>query len=163
MKLPYEQQYDAMDCGPTCLKMLAAFYGKEYVLETLRKYTFTGKDGVSLLGISKAAEKIGFRSIGGRYTFISLFVKATLPCIIHWNQDHFVVVYQIKKHRNGNYTVYIADPGKGLLRYTKEEFLNHWLSTKTNNEEKGVALTQLAALIPYLSVFQVRQFSVVQF
>jgi len=140
MKFPYEQQYDAMDCGPTCLKMVATFYGKQYALETLRKYTFTGKDGVSLLGISKAAEKIGFRSIGGRYTFISLFVKATLPCIIHWNQDHFVIVYQIKKHRNGNYTVYIADPGKGLLRYTKEEFLNHWISTKTNDEEKGVAL-----------------------
>jgi len=140
MTFPYEQQYDSMDCGPTCLKMIATFYGKKYSLETLRKNTFTGKDGVSLLGISKAAEKIGFRTIGGRYTFISLFVKAPLPCIVHWNQDHFVAVYGIKKHRNGNFTVFVADPGKGLLRYTKEEFINHWISTKTNGEEKGVAL-----------------------
>jgi ATP-binding cassette subfamily B protein len=63
-----------------------------------------------------------------------------LPCIVHWNQNHFVVVYKIKKHRKGNYTVYVADPGKGLVTYNKEEFCEYWISTRSNGEEKGIAL-----------------------
>ena len=99
-----------------------------------------GKEGVSLLGISKAAEEIGFKTVGGRLSFETLTSEAPLPCIVHWNQNHFVVVYKIKKHRKGCYTVYVADPGKGLVTYTKEEFCEHWVSTKTNGEEKGIAL-----------------------
>jgi ATP-binding cassette subfamily B protein len=133
-------QPDAMDCGSACLKMISSFYGKEYALETLRDYTFSGKAGVSLMGISKAAEKLGFRTVGGRITFEKLAEKSPFPCIVHWNQEHFVVVYEIKKHRNGKYTVFVADPGKGLLKYTKEEFTERWVSTKTNGAEKGVAL-----------------------
>lgn len=100
-KFPFDKQSDAMDCGPTCLKMIATFYGKEFSLESLREFTFTAKVGVSMLGVSKAAEKIGFRTIGGRLTFDKLVEKVPLPCIIHWNQDHFVVVYAIKKTRKG--------------------------------------------------------------
>jgi ATP-binding cassette subfamily B protein len=122
MNFPFFTQPDAMDCGPACLKMLAAYYGKEYFMETLRNYTFAGKDGVSLLGISKAAEKIGFRTIGGRFTFERLAEKETLPCIVHWDQEHFVIVYKIKKQRRGKYAVFVADPGKGLLKYMREEF-----------------------------------------
>ena len=140
IRFPYFIQSDAMDCGSTCLKMVASYYGKDYSLETLRDYCFSGREGVSLLGISKAAEKIGFHTIGGRFTFEQLAEKAPLPCIIHWNQEHFVVVYQTKKNRKGAYIVYVADPGKGLLKYPQEEFLNHWISTRTNNEEKGIAL-----------------------
>ena len=99
-----------------------------------------GKDGVSLLGISKAAEEIGFKTIGGRLSFDTLTSEVPLPCIIHWNQNHFVVVYKIKKRRGNRYEVYVADPGKGLITYTKEEFCEHWVSTKTNGEEKGIAL-----------------------
>lgn len=139
MKIKFDKQPDAMDCGPSCLKMIAGYYGRNYSLETLRAYTFTSREGVSLLGISKAAEKIGFRSIGGRFTFEKLVEKAPLPCIVHWNQNHFVVVYQIRKNHKG-YTAFVADPGKGFLKYSQEEFLNHWISTRTFGEEKGIAL-----------------------
>lgn len=138
-KFIFVRQPDAMDCGPACLSMIAEHYGKQYTLEYLRDNSFIGRDGVSLLGISKAAENIGFKTVGGRLTFEKLAEKALLPCIVHWNQEHFVVVYKIKKKRKG-YEIYVADPGKGLLTYTKEEFCSHWVSTQTNGEEKGVAL-----------------------
>ncbi|NLA63246.1 MAG: peptidase domain-containing ABC transporter [Bacteroidales bacterium] len=136
---PFTHQPDAMDCGPACLSMIAEHYGKQYTLEYLRDNSFIGRDGVSLLGISKAAENIGFKTVGGRLTFEKLAGKALLPCIVHWNQEHFVVVYKIKKKRKC-YEIYVADPGKGLLTYSKEEFCSHWVSTQTNGEEKGVAL-----------------------
>lgn len=135
----FVKQPDAMDCGPACLCMVTAHYGKQFTLERLRTSAFIGKDGVSLLGISKAAECIGLRTVGGRITFEKLVEKAVLPCIVHWNQNHFVLVYKIKKIRKG-YKIYVADPGKGLLTYNETEFCSHWVSTQTQGEEKGVAL-----------------------
>ena len=129
-----------MDCGPSCLAMIVKYYGKDVGIDQLRKICSLGKEGVSLLGISKAAEVIGFKTIGGRLSFDILAHKALLPCIVHWNQNHFVVVYKIRKHNKGKYTVYVADPGKGLVTYTQEEFCEHWVSTKTGGEEKGIAL-----------------------
>ena len=129
-----------MDCGPSCLAMIVKYYGKDVSIEQLRKICSLGKDGVSLLGISKAAETIGLKTIGGRLSLNTLAHEIPLPCIVHWNQNHFVVVYKIKKHNKGKYTVYVADPGKGFVTYTKEEFCEHWVSTKTNGEEKGIAL-----------------------
>lgn len=136
---PFTKQPDSMDCGPACLSMIFAYYGKRYTLELLRENCFIGRDGVSLLGISKAAEKFGFKTVGGRLTFDKLVEKAPLPCIVHWNQDHFVVVYEIKKNRRG-YTISTADPGKGLLTYSRDEFCDRWVSTQTSGEEKGVIL-----------------------
>ena len=131
---PHYIQYDAMDCGPTCLRMVAAFYGKCYSLEGLREKSFITREGVSMLGISEAAEKIGFRSICVQVGYEKL-QEAPLPCIIHWNQQHFVVVYKLNdKH------VWVADPGAGKLKYTKEEFCNCWLSSRKNEENTGVAL-----------------------
>ena len=140
MSFAIKRQRDAMDCGPSCLAMIAKHYGQQADKEQLRKICSLGKDGVSLLGISKAAEEIGFKTIGGRLSFDTLTSEVPLPCIIHWNQNHFVVVYKIKKRRGNRYEVYVADPGKGLITYTKEEFCEHWISTKTNGEEKGIAL-----------------------
>lgn len=132
--LPHYTQHDAMDCGPTCLRMVAAFYGKHYSLEGLREKSFITREGVSMLGISEAAEKIGFRSICVQVGYEKL-QEAPLPCIIHWNQQHFVVVYKLNdKH------VWVADPGAGKLKYTKEEFCNCWLSSRKNEEDTGVAL-----------------------
>ena len=132
--VPYYPQHDAMDCGPTCLRMVAAFYGKRYSLEGLREKSFITREGVSMLGISEAAEKIGFRSICVQVGYEKL-QEAPLPCIIHWNQQHFVVVYKLNdKH------VWVADPGAGKLKYTKEEFCNCWLSSRKNEEDTGVAL-----------------------
>lgn len=138
-KFPFFRQPDAMDCGPTCLKMIASFYGREISFDYLRAQTFITKDGVSLKGISRAAEIIGFKTVGGRLSISTLQVKAILPCILHWNQEHFVVLYKIKK-QNKDIIFYIADPGKGLLQYHRKDFLEHWISTKTRGEEKGVVL-----------------------
>lgn len=136
----FVQQRDSMDCGPSCLAMLSAYYGRKIDRDMLRHLCSLGKDGVSLLGISKAAETIGFKTVGGRLSFETLLNEVPLPCIAHWNQNHFVVVYKIRKRSRGKFTVYVADPAKGLITYSKEEFCEHWASTKTNGEEKGIAL-----------------------
>lgn len=112
-----------MDCGPTCLRMVARYYGKSITLQQLRSLSKTTREGSSLLGISDAAEKIGFRTLGIKVSYEKLKEDAPLPCIAHWNQNHFVVIYKIKKD-----TIYIADPGHGLLKYKKDEFLKSWQS-----------------------------------
>jgi ATP-binding cassette subfamily B protein len=137
--MKFIKQQDAMDCGATCLQMVAQHYGRSYSLETLRSYSYIGKDGVSLLGISRAAERIGFRTVGGRLSFEVLVQKAILPCIVHWDQNHFVVVYKIKK-RHGKYIIHVANPGSGMIEYSQDEFCEHWISTKTGGEDKGIVL-----------------------
>lgn len=132
-------QFDAMDCGPACICMIANYYGTLYDIDTIRNISFIGREGVSLLGISKAAEKIGFKTVGGLISFRSLVTNAILPCIVHWDDNHYIVVYGIKKNRDG-YKVLIADPAKGLMQYTDKEFCANWISTKTNGDDKGVVL-----------------------
>jgi ATP-binding cassette subfamily B protein len=139
MRFPFIYQSDTMDCGPTCLSMIATYYGKMYSLEILQQLIFIGKNGISLLDISKTAEFIGFRTVGGYLSFDQLEKKTLLPCILHWNQEHFVVLYKIKKRRNKT-LFYVADPGKGLLQYNESDFKEHWISTKKDGEEKGIAL-----------------------
>ncbi|WP_278565856.1 peptidase domain-containing ABC transporter [Prevotella melaninogenica] len=134
------KQFDTMDCGASCLKIVAAYYGRRFDVSQIRQTCALNRNGISLLGISKTAETIGFRTIGGYFPFDTLAIGTPLPCILHWNQNHFVVVYKIRKHKKGKYTVYVADPARGLVTYTKEEFCEHWVSTKTNGEEKGIAL-----------------------
>lgn len=137
---PHYLQLDAMDCGPSCLRMIAKHYGKTYTLETLRERCFITREGVSMLGISDAAEGIGFKTLGVKISFKQLVEEARLPCILHWNQNHFVVCYDIKKRRNGEVDVYIADPASKKLVYKKEEFLKCWLSKKENQKDLGIAL-----------------------
>lgn len=134
------RQRDAKDCGPSCLAMIVKHYGGSFNINSIRTDCALNREGVSLLGISKAAEELGFKSVGGRLSFSSLASEALLPCIVHWSQNHFVVVYKVKNQKNGDCTIYVADPGKGLVSYTKEEFCEHWVSTKTNGEEKGIVL-----------------------
>lgn len=133
-------QRDAMDCGSTCLAIVSEYHGRKQDRDCLRVLCDLKKMGVSLLGISKAAEDIGFKTVGGRLSFETLASGVPMPCIVHWDQNHFVVVYKVKKHRKGRYTIYVADPGKGLVTYIKEEFCEHWISTQANGEEKGIAL-----------------------
>ena len=113
---PHYIQLDAMDCGPTCLRMIAKFYGKSYSLQTLRSRSFITREGVSMLGISDAAESIGFRTSGLRITFKQLVEDVPLPCILHWSQKHFVVCYDIRKKKDG-YRIAIADPANQLVTY----------------------------------------------
>ena len=134
-QFPHYIQLDSMDCGPTCLRMIAKYYGRSYSLQYLREHAFITREGVSMLGISDAAEQIGFRTMGVRVTLEQLNMELPLPCILHWNQRHFVVCYKIK---NGKY--YIADPAGKRLVYEKEEFEHCWFSTQVEGKDTGTAL-----------------------
>ena len=138
-RFPFYRQLDAMDCGPTCLRMIARYYGKVFSVQQLREQSFIQRTGVSLLGISEAAESIGMRATGVRTTIDKLKQQSKLPCILHWNQLHFVVLYRIERKR-GKTFFYIADPAYGLLKYEEEELKKCWISTKQGGVEKGIAL-----------------------
>lgn len=135
MLFTHYQQHDAMDCGPTCLRMVAKHYGRVFSIQKLRESTQIGKEGVSLLGISEAAESIGFKTLAIKVPFIQLDKDAPLPYIVHWKQNHFVVVYQIKKNQ-----VYVADPALGLIKYTYAEFESQWATTIVEGQKTGIAL-----------------------
>ncbi|HEY0740623.1 MAG TPA: cysteine peptidase family C39 domain-containing protein [Chryseosolibacter sp.] len=115
--------------------MVAKFYGKNYPLTFLRDSTFISREGVSMLGISEAAEKIGFRTIGVKLPFKRFITDAPLPCIVHWNQSHFAVVYKVS-----NQNVLVADPASSLIKYSVDEFTKGWLSSVENGTATGVAL-----------------------
>ncbi|WP_080903081.1 peptidase domain-containing ABC transporter [Parabacteroides sp. Marseille-P3160] len=141
MKLfPHYTQLDAMDCGPTCLRMIAKYYGRSYSLQNLREKSFITREGVSMLGISDAAESIGFHTSGVKITFEQLTNEVSIPCILHWNQNHFVVCYGIKKKGNQAYEIKIADPAGEKYTLNKEEFLKCWISTKREGQDTGTAL-----------------------
>ena len=140
ISFPHYRQLDAMDCGPTCLRMIAKYYGRNYTLQTLREKSFITREGVSMLGISEAAESIGFRTTGVKITLEQLKKETPLPCILHWNQNHFVVLYGItssslqRRGSKGGYRFHIADPGSTLVTFTEEEFKKCWLSTSKKAE-----------------------------
>jgi ATP-binding cassette subfamily B protein len=198
LTFPHYHQLDQMDCGPTCLRMVAKHYGRLFTAQSLREKAQIGKEGVSMLGIAEAAETIGFRTMGVKIPFAKLAAEAPLPCIVHWDQNHFVVVYGIKgvgntwmsrakggrkaPDINGLYndgtarpfahtfqvdgdnivfppggwsvppapesqpptkrrgTVFVADPGRGLISYSADEFCQQWLSAQTAGTEEGVVL-----------------------
>lgn len=130
-----------MDCGPACLRMVAKYYGHHYSLQTLRKKCFITREGVSLLGISDAAENIGFHTNGVRISLQKLANEAPLPCILHWNQNHFVVCYNVRKNKKGYLQFQIADPASQLLTYNQQEFSKCWVGKSQPNEsDQGIAL-----------------------
>ena len=130
-----------MDCGPACLRMISKYYGHHYSLQTLRKKCFITREGVSLLGISDAAESIGFRTCGVKITGEQLVNEAMLPCILYWNNSHFVVCYKIKRKRGGKLIFYIADPASQRLQYEEDEFKKCWLGvTLADVNRRGIAL-----------------------
>ena len=134
-KFPHYKQSDKKDCGPTCLKITAKHFGKLISVQELRKLTETTRAGSSLLGLSEAAEKIGFKSLGVKISLEKL-KEAPLPCILHWNKNHYVVLYKIKKG-----IFYVSDPAYGLLKYTQEDFIKNWIGNNANETtEEGVAL-----------------------
>ena len=145
---PHYQQQEAADCGPSCLRMIAKYYGKAYSAEMLRKHCFISREGVSLLGISDAAEVIGMRTVGVQITFDQLVTDALFPCILHWNQNHFVVCYGVEKRRKwgrrgrseADYILYIADPANQKVKLTRQEFEHCWLSSRNSLGETGIAL-----------------------
>ncbi len=132
---PFYKQPDSKDCGATCLKIIAKYYKKIISIEQLRRLSETTRSGSNLLALSDASEEVGFRSLGVKINLEKL-KEVPLPCILHWNKNHYVVLYKI---RNG--TFYFSDPAHGLLKYNKEEFLKHWIGNNaTNQTEEGIAL-----------------------
>lgn len=135
LKAIFYKQQDTMDCGPTCVRMIAKHYGKKISVNNLRTHSNFNREGVSMLGISKAAENIGFKSLAINTIIDDIINDAPLPCILHWNQNHFVVLYKATKN---SFT--IADPAKGIIKLSKHEFLQNWISTNDSGQQKGIAL-----------------------
>lgn len=145
MKFNLYKQPDLNDCGPTCLRMVAKHYGRSISLSKIRSLSETTREGSSLKNLADAAEKIGFRTIGVKINFEKLVEDAPLPCIVHWQQHHFVVVYGItggKKSRiEESVKIKVADPAHGLIEYSATEFLNNWIGANaTTKSEEGIAL-----------------------
>jgi ATP-binding cassette subfamily B protein len=135
MSFPFVKQPDAMDCGPSCLKMIAGFYKMNFSLETLRRKCYITREGVSFLGLSEAADSLGFRTIGVKIPFSLMSENVPLPCIVHWRQKHFVIVYKIKGDK-----IWVADPAVGLVKYKTEEFIRNWASTVIEEKPAGLVL-----------------------
>lgn len=134
-KFPFYKQLDRKDCGPTCLRMIARYYGKIYSLERLRENSYISREGVSLAGICDAAESIGFRTLSAKIPYEKLKQEVPLPFIAPWRGRHFIVVYSFKKE-----SVLAADPAYGLISYSKKEFLEGWLNYTSNGENRGIVL-----------------------
>ena len=124
-----------MQCGIACLQMVCKYFGREYSMDSLSKLCFATTEGVSLLGINEAANTLGLHATCARAT-TSILSEVPLPCILHWNQNHFVVLYKVKNRKK----FYVADSGKGLVTYDLNEFKKHWISTRANGEDKGIAM-----------------------
>lgn len=134
-KFPHFKQADTKDCGPTCLKIIVKYFDKDISVQSLRDLSETTRVGSSLLGLSDAAEELGLRSLGVKLNLEHL-EKAELPCIVHWNKNHYAVLYKIR-----NDTYFISDPAHDLISYSKKEFLNHWIGGNSNEfTAEGIAL-----------------------
>ena len=133
-------QLDSMDCGAASLAMIVAHYGGSPNMDQIRQLCQLNKLGVSLLAISRSAEQLGFKTVGGRITAENLVTQHVLPCILHWDQEHFVVLHRVKRRRNGEHTFYVADPGKGKLAYSADEFYQHWVCGQSYGRDVGIAL-----------------------
>jgi len=167
---PIYKQFDQMDCGPTCLRMIAKYYGKHFSLKTLRDASYITREGVSMKGIGEACEKIGFRSIGAKITFEQLNDEAKLPCILHWNQNHFVVLPpQEYDPSSKSSRITIVDPAYGEIKVSKELFLKCWSSDNDGaglvlmlepstrffkQEEESTTRSNLSFFINYLSPYK---------
>ena len=134
-KIAIIHQHDSMQCGIACLQMVCKYFGREYSMDSLSKLCFATTEGVSLLGINEAANTLGLHATCARAT-TSILSEVPLPCILHWNQNHFVVLYKVKNRKK----FYVADSGKGLVTYDLNEFKKHWISTRANGEDKGIAM-----------------------
>jgi len=136
-RFPFFQQLDQMDCGAACLRMVAQYFGRSYSLQTLREKCYVDREGVSMLGISEGAESIGLRTLVVKLPYYSSsaeepgLTNVSVPCIVHWEQRHFIVVYKINKKY-----VWVADPAKGKMKLSRGAFEKGWLS----DNQKGLVL-----------------------
>ncbi|HIV85028.1 MAG TPA: peptidase domain-containing ABC transporter, partial [Candidatus Prevotella intestinigallinarum] len=135
---PFRMQHDAMQCGIACLQMVCEYHGRKMSAAEVEELCPSTAEGVSLLGMSRAAEALGLHTVSGRLP-VDMLAKAPLPCILHWRQRHFVVLYRIRgRGRRLRYCV--ADPAKGLVEYSRAELEEGWLSSRSDGEDKGIAM-----------------------
>lgn len=134
-KYPFVHQHDSKDCGPACLSMIAKFYGKTFNLQHLRELCYVNREGVSLLGISEAAENIGFRTLSASLPLKNLMEDAPLPLIAYWKQSHFIIIYKIKGSK-----ILIGDPANGLIWIDTATLKKYWLNSKVGGEDTGLVL-----------------------
>ncbi len=136
MSFPEVIQKDSMQCGIACLSIISQYYGQSYSVDFLERFCSATTEGVSMQGIAEAGDALGFKTHAGRVS-LSVLRRMPMPCVLHWNQNHFVVLYKI----NGDGTkFYVSDPGKGLIKYSLDEFGDRWLSTESKGEQKGIAM-----------------------
>lgn len=135
MRFHLYKQLDSRDCGPACICMISSFFGRKISLAEVRKNSYITRTGVNLLGLSEAAQYYGFRTVGLRLSLSSLKKHCRLPCILHWNQNHFVVLYKIKNNK-----YYIADPAYGMMKYSEQNICTHWIGNSNSNNDKGILL-----------------------
>lgn len=135
MKFEQIRQLDAMQCGVACLQIVCSFYGRDYSADLLSKICYATTEGVSMLDIKEAANMLGFNTMCARVEIKDLY-KASGPCILYWNQNHFVVLLNIKKNQFFN----VMDPAKGRVVYSLEEFRQHWISESCNGREEGIVM-----------------------
>ncbi|MEL6843048.1 MAG: cysteine peptidase family C39 domain-containing protein, partial [Bacteroidota bacterium] len=128
-RFPSYIQYDITDCGPTCLRIISKHYGREISLEKIRDLSEKNRVGTNLLGLSEAAEKLGYNCLGAKIGFDKLAAQVPLPAIVFWKQEHFCVVYKITGKK-----VYLSDPSAGLLALDYREFLKGWTGSPTGDE-----------------------------
>lgn len=134
-RFPIVFQHDFMLCGSACLQMVCEYYKRKYTTEYLSRLCYATVEGVSMLGLRDTAMQLGFNCDCGRIS-IDRMKGLNSPCILHWDQNHFVVLYRVKHDK----TFYVADPGRGLVKYDLEEFRKHWISTRSGGEEKGIVM-----------------------
>lgn len=141
-KFPFYKQFDEVDCGPVCLKMICKYYGRYIQIEKLKLKSFLSKEGTSLLNIKLVAENIGLNTVAAKVSFQDLIKTEAFPCVALWKQNHYVVIHKIKKKKTGkkNIKVFVADPAYGLLAYTEEEFLKGWSNESNNKKNFGIVL-----------------------
>jgi ATP-binding cassette subfamily B protein len=170
--MPFCPQVDSKDCGAACLQMISAYYGRQFSNQAIRDLCNQDRLGMSLNGIARGAEKIGFRTVAAKVAFEALKARPILPCVAYWRTGHFVVVYRVHKGK-----VYVADPSLGLLTFPEAEFQELWIATVEKGTKFGVVLLleptpsfyeveidgpekrRFSALKPYLSEYKRRCFN----
>lgn len=136
MGFRFIRQHDSMQCGVACLAMICRSYGPDYSLKYLSSVCTPTSEGLSLLALKKCAERLGFDVLCGAVSAGQL-AGLPLPCILHWNQNHFVVLYKVSKSGNA---FYVADPAKGKIKYSAEEFMEHWGASENEGERCGIVM-----------------------
>lgn len=135
-KIPFIKQHDSMQCGTACLFMICHHYGLNISLDEIDALCMPTKEGMSMLGLKESAKKLGLKCSALKAP-LAILSQLQLPCLLHWNQNHFVVLYELGKKGK---KFKIADPGKGLISYSRKEFEDHWISSEHDGEPCGIVM-----------------------